>query len=68
MSFVFFDTDFTVLLIENGKISKPINEMNISGNAKEIWKHLVDVGNDPYPYFSWRVPSMLFEKIQFSGV
>jgi PmbA protein len=54
--------------IENGEIVKPINEMNISGNAKEIWNQLVELGNDPYPYSSWRVPSMLFDEIQFSGI
>ena len=55
------------LLIQNGEIIKPINEMNISGNAKEIWNQLIEVGNDPYPYSSYRIPSMLFEKVQFSG-
>ena len=56
------------LLIEKGEIIKPINEMNISGNTKEFWKRLIDVGNDPYPYSSWCVPSLLFEKVQFSGI
>jgi PmbA protein len=54
--------------IENGEVVKPINEMNISGNAKEIWNQLVELGNDPYPYSSWRVPSILFDEIQFSGI
>ncbi|MEW6196108.1 MAG: TldD/PmbA family protein [Bacteroidota bacterium] len=56
------------LLIENGTIIKPVNEMNISGNAKEVWNQFVEMGNDPYMYSSWRVPSMLFEDIQFSGI
>ncbi len=53
---------------ENGKIAKPINEMNISGNAKEFWKQLTEVANDPYPYSKWQVPSLVFEGINFSGL
>ena len=56
------------LLIENGQIIRPINEMNISGNMKEFWNRLVEVGNDPYPYSSSRIPSLLFKNVQFSGV
>lgn len=56
------------LYVEDGQIIKPINEMNISGNAKEVWNQLVEIGNDPYPYSSSRIPSMLFEGIQFSGI
>jgi PmbA protein len=55
-------------LVENGQIVQPINEMNITGNAKEFWHKLLSVGNDPYPYSSWRIPSMMFEKVHFSGV
>jgi len=56
------------MLVENGEIIKPVNEMNISGNGKEVWNQLVELGNDPYLYSSYRVPSMLFEGIQFSGI
>jgi PmbA protein len=56
------------MLVENGEIVKPVNEMNISGNAREVWNQLVELGNDPYLYSSYRVPSMLFEGIQFSGI
>ncbi len=55
-------------LIEKGLIVKPINEMNISGNAKDFWKNLIEMVNDPYPYSKWQVPSMLFEGISFSGL
>ena len=55
-------------LIENGQVVKPVNEMNISGNAKEFWNQLVAVGNDPYPYSTQMLPSMLFEGVQFSGI
>lgn len=56
------------LLIENGEIVKPVNEMNISGNANQFWHSLMETGNDPYPYSSVRIPSMLFSDVQFSGI
>jgi PmbA protein len=56
------------LLIENGEFVQPINEMNISGNAQEFWEKLVAVGNDPYPYSSRKMPSMMFEGVHFSGL
>ncbi|MCP4706699.1 MAG: TldD/PmbA family protein, partial [candidate division Zixibacteria bacterium] len=54
--------------VEDGKIVKPIYEMNVSGNVTELWNKLTDVGNDPYTYSSWRRPSMYFKDINFSGV
>jgi PmbA protein len=56
------------LLFEDGKLVQPVNEMNISGNAKEFWDRLVAVGNDPFQYSWLRSPSMLFEDVNFSGV
>ena len=56
------------LLIEGGKTVSPVNEMNITGNMKEFWNQLSDVGNDPYPYSSMRIPSLLFEGVNFSGL
>ncbi len=56
------------LYVENGQVVHPVNEMNISGNAKEFWNQLIEMGNDPYIYSSWRRPSMLFEDVHFSGL
>jgi PmbA protein len=56
------------LLIENGSIVHAINEMNISGNAKEFWNQLAEMGNDPYPYSSMRCPALLFDGVNFSGL
>ncbi|WP_289055595.1 TldD/PmbA family protein [Carboxylicivirga marina] len=55
-------------LVEGGKIVKAVNEMNISGNSKEFWKQLAEVGNDPYKYSSILSPTLLFEDIDFSGL
>ncbi|MDZ7262032.1 MAG: TldD/PmbA family protein, partial [candidate division KSB1 bacterium] len=54
--------------IENGHIVQPVSEMNISGNMKDLWHQLVELGNDPYPYSSLQCPSLLFEGVQFSGL
>ncbi|MEN8222950.1 MAG: metallopeptidase TldD-related protein, partial [Acidobacteriota bacterium] len=55
------------LLIEKGNIVKPVNEMNITGNITKLWEKLIEVGNDPYPYSTWRTPSVHFSDIHFSG-
>ncbi len=54
--------------VEDGKIVKPIYEMNVSGNVTGLWNKLVEVGNDPYTFSAWRRPSMYFSDINFSGV
>ena len=54
-------------LVENGDLIKPVNEMNITGNLLALWANLLEVGNDPRLDSSWRVPSLLFDKVNFSG-
>lgn len=53
--------------VENGNIVHPVNEMNISGNAKELWKNLDRIGNDPFPYSSTKIPTLVFSGVNFSG-
>jgi PmbA protein len=48
--------------------SRLFDNEGISGNAIDFWKQLIAVGNDPLPYSSRRMPSMLFDKVEFSGV
>ncbi|MCU4174946.1 TldD/PmbA family protein [Carboxylicivirga sp. N1Y90] len=55
-------------LVENGILVKPVNEMNISGNANQFWQKLAELGNDPYLYSSILSPTMLFNDIDFSGL
>ncbi len=54
-------------LIENGKRVKSITEMNISGNYSDLLMNLTEVGNDPWIHSSFRTPTMLFDKVNFSG-
>jgi len=55
-------------LIENGKIVKPVSEMNITGNLLKLWERLVAVGNDPRESSSTRVPTLVFDDVAFSGL
>ncbi|MBK5719392.1 TldD/PmbA family protein [Dysgonomonas sp. Marseille-P4677] len=55
-------------LIENGIATTPISEMNITGNILTLWENLIDVGNDPRNSSPWRLPSLLFSEVNFSGL
>lgn len=54
-------------LWENGKPSRSLGEMNVSGNLLTVFGKLVEVGNDPWTYSAVRSPTLLFEDIAFSG-
>jgi PmbA protein len=55
-------------LIENGKLSQPVSEMNITGNMLTLWKNLEEVGNDPMLNNAFQIPSLLFNDVNFSGL
>lgn len=55
-------------LIENGKLVKPVSEMNITGNMKTLWSDVSEIGNDVNESSSWRTPSVLFNNVDFSGM
>ena len=40
----------------------------LTGALTTLWQGLSAVGNDPYPYSSVRVPTLVFDDVQFSGV
>jgi PmbA protein len=53
--------------VRAGQIAEPVAEMNISGNLSDLFKRLTAVGNDVYPYSTIRVPTLVFEGVQFAG-
>jgi PmbA protein len=55
-------------LIENGAIVQPVSEMNITGNMKQLWSDIGEIGNDVNESSSWLTPSVLFENVDFSGI
>jgi PmbA protein len=54
-------------LIEDGAIGRPVGEMNVTGNLRDLFSKLEALGNDPYPYATILAPSMLFTGVDFSG-
>jgi len=54
-------------VIENGELGRPITEMNVTGNYADVLGRLVEVGNDPVSWSSFRTPTLVFEDVQFSG-
>jgi len=54
-------------LVEKGIAVKPINEMNITGNILTLLKNILEIGNDPRTVSSYRIPSLLFDSVSFSG-
>ena len=55
-------------LIENGILGQPVSEMNITGNMKDLWSNIGEIGNDINESSSWLTPSILFEGVDFSGI
>ena len=53
--------------IENGIITTPFAEANLSGQLETFWKSLRQVGNDPLEQSSNGAPSCLFTGAQVSG-
>ncbi|HJL19714.1 MAG TPA: TldD/PmbA family protein [Sandaracinaceae bacterium LLY-WYZ-13_1] len=53
--------------IEGGRVGAAVQEMNVTGNLLELFAGLAEVGDDPWPYSSRRVPTLAFEGVQFSG-
>ncbi|MDR2118298.1 MAG: TldD/PmbA family protein [Tannerellaceae bacterium] len=55
-------------LIENGKLTQAVSEMNITGNMLTLWSQLAEAGNDTQRNSSWKIPSLLFDGVDFSGL
>ena len=54
-------------LFENGELAQPVAEMNIAGNHLEFWHKLAEVADDPWPYSSMGMPSLVFTDVVVSG-
>ena len=42
--------------------------MNVTGNMITLWNNLSEAGNDIRKSSSWRIPSLLFKDVDFSGL
>lgn len=54
-------------LLENGQPTQSVGEMNIAGNLFELLERYAEAADDVRRYGTARVPSVLFDDIQFSG-
>jgi len=54
-------------MIENGQVGRPVGEMNVTGNLRDLFGQLEMIGNDPYPYSTTLAPSLVFNGVDFSG-
>lgn len=55
-------------LFENRVPAQPVSEMNMADDHLNLWKRLIEVGNDPYPYSSAKIPSPVFRDVVVSGI
>jgi PmbA protein len=55
-------------LFEGGVPVQAVSEMNIADNHLKLWQRLVEVANDPYPYSTARIPSLVFRDVVVSGI
>lgn len=54
-------------LVEGGKVTAPVGEMNITGNLAGLFAKLSGVGNDPFKYSPIAAPTLVFDGVSFSG-
>ena len=53
--------------VENGEIQYPVEEITIAGNLKDMYKHIVSVGNDVDYSGNIRTGSILVEQMAIAG-
>ncbi|MCK9284346.1 MAG: metalloprotease PmbA [Rhodocyclaceae bacterium] len=53
--------------VENGVIAYPVHEITIAGNLREMFSHIVDIGNDVLVRGSKQVGSVLIEQMTIAG-
>jgi PmbA protein len=53
--------------VENGEIQYPVEEFTIAGNLKDMYKHIVDVGNDVLISGARQCGSILIENMMVAG-
>lgn len=54
-------------LFENGKVSRPVSGMLVTGNFLSLWKKLIAAGDDARDCMSQLIPTLAFADVDFSG-
>jgi PmbA protein len=55
-------------LFDEGKPVQSVAEMNIADNHLKFWQRLAEVGNDPWTYSQFQLPSLVFTDVVVSGI
>jgi PmbA protein len=53
--------------VEHGEIQYPVEEITIAGNLKDMYQHIVAVGNDVDLRGNIRTGSILIERMSIAG-
>jgi PmbA protein len=53
--------------VEGGRMTYPVHEVTIAGNLRDIYRHIVDVGNDVDLRGGTRTGSILIEEMTIAG-
>ncbi len=53
--------------VENGKLQYPVEEITVAGNLKDIYKRILDIGNDVDTRGNIRTGSILIEEMTIAG-
>jgi PmbA protein len=53
--------------VEGGRIAYPVNEITIAGNLRDVYRRIVDVGNDVDLRGGTRTGSILLEEMTIAG-
>jgi PmbA protein len=62
-----FSFGITGALYEKGVFVRGLSEMNVSGNMFDLLQKWSESANNPWVFSSYRMPSLVFEDMQFSG-
>ena len=54
-------------LFENGKIVKPVSEMLVTGNFRQLWQGLLGIADDARSCMSKLIPTLAFSNVDFNG-
>lgn len=54
-------------LVEDGELARPVAEMNVTGNLRDLFSRLAEVGDDPGPCSTILVPTLVFEDVDLAG-
>lgn len=62
-----FSYGISGFLFEDGKITRPVSGMLVTGNYITLWESLIAAGSDARPCMSKLIPTLAFANVDFSG-